>query len=91
MLQNSPGGISFEGAPFKLTNEYVELMDGPNSDKFENFKSLLNAGLIELRKNIDDLASLITIMMKNSCMPCFKRPDTMIQELRDKFTVKNLG
>jgi phosphatidylinositol 4-kinase len=28
MLQNSPGGINFETAPFKLTQEYIELMDG---------------------------------------------------------------
>jgi phosphatidylinositol 4-kinase len=34
MLQNSPGGISFEGAPFKLTQEYVELMDGVESEMY---------------------------------------------------------
>jgi phosphatidylinositol 4-kinase len=28
MLQSSPGGIAFEGAPFKLTQEYIDLMDG---------------------------------------------------------------
>lgn len=30
----SPGNVSFESAPFKLTKEYVELMEGANSDKF---------------------------------------------------------
>lgn len=40
-------------APFKLTQEYVDLMDGPESDKFENFKSLINAGLSEIKKHID--------------------------------------
>jgi hypothetical protein len=39
-------------------------MDGIESDKFENFKSLLQAGLIEVRKHMDDLESLITIMAK---------------------------
>ena len=48
MLQNSPGQIGFESAPFKLTQEYVDLMEGIDSDKFELFKSLFNAGLIEV-------------------------------------------
>ena len=74
-----------------MTAEYVELMDGADSDKFAYFKALLNAGLIELRKNLDDLCSIITIMMKDSVMPCFKRKDNLIQELRDKLSVKNLG
>jgi phosphatidylinositol 4-kinase len=42
----SPGNVSFESAPFKLTKEYVELMDGVNSDKFFYFKSLLAKGTI---------------------------------------------
>jgi phosphatidylinositol 4-kinase B len=28
MLQNSPGGVNFERAPFKLTADYVDLLDG---------------------------------------------------------------
>ena len=56
--------MGFEGAPFKLTDEYVELMGGVDSDLFEYFKSLLTAGLIEIRKHIDELIRFITIMMK---------------------------
>jgi hypothetical protein len=41
-------------------------MDGFESDKFENFKSLVQAGLIECRKHIDDLESLITTMAKGN-------------------------
>ena len=52
MLQNSPGGMNFEGAPFKLTQEYVELMNGPESDLFDFYKSLITAGMIEIRKNL---------------------------------------
>ena len=64
MLQNSPGNMGFEGAPFKLTEEYVDLMEGVESDLFEYFKSLLTAGLIEVRKHLDELIRFITIMMK---------------------------
>lgn len=72
--------MGFEGAPFKLTQEYVELMDGVDSDLFEYFKSLLTAGLLEVRKNMDDLVRFITIMMKESVMPCFKMPETIVSE-----------
>jgi len=51
-------------APFKLTQEYIDLMDGYESDKFETFKSLINAGLFEIKKNIDELESLIMILAK---------------------------
>ncbi len=64
MLQNSPGGWNFEMAPFKLTQEYIDLMDGIESDKFENFKSLINAGLAEIKKHIDELESLVMILAK---------------------------
>lgn len=44
MLCTSPGGINFESAPFKLTQEYVEIMDGKNSEKYKYFKSLIVEG-----------------------------------------------
>ncbi len=41
MLGTSPGGVNFESAPFKLTQEYVELMKGKDSDYFGYFRSLM--------------------------------------------------
>ncbi len=64
MLQNAPGGISFESAPFKLTQEYLELMDGLDSEMFTYFKSLMIRGFFELRKHLDDIIILIEILMK---------------------------
>ena len=82
--------MNFEGAPFKLTQEYVDLMDGMDSDLFEYFKSLLTAGLLEVRKNMDDLIRFITIMMKNSAMPCFKHPETIVAEFEARMKVSGL-
>ena len=90
MLQNSPGNMNFEGAPFKLTQEYVELMGGVDSDMFEYYKSLITAGLIEVRKNMDDLIRFITIMMKDSVMPCFRTPETIRTEIEARIKVFNL-
>lgn len=64
-------------------------MNGVDSDLFEFFKSLLTAGLIEIRKNLDDLNRFITIMMKDSVMPCFKTPETLIKEIEDKLKCYN--
>lgn len=39
---NSPGkGIGFENAPFKLTNELIDVFGGVNSDYFSKFRKLL--------------------------------------------------
>jgi len=56
-------------------------MDGVDSDLFEYFKSLITAGLLEVRKHMDELIRFITIMMKESVMPCFKSPDTLVADL----------
>ena len=65
-------------------------MDGMDSDLFEYFKSLLTAGLLEVRKNMDDLVRFITIMMKDSVMPCFKHPETIVNELEARMKVSGL-
>ena len=83
--------MGFEGAPFKLTAEYIDLMDGVDSDLFEYFKSLITAGLLEVRKNMDDIARFITIMMKESVMPCFKNPETIVSEFEARMRVTGLA
>ena len=47
MLSNSPGGVNFEAAPFKLTRELLEVMDsnseGKASELFDYYKVWLPA------------------------------------------------
>jgi phosphatidylinositol 4-kinase B len=50
MLSASPGNMNFERAPFKLTRDYIELMEGEDSDIFHHFKLLFFLGLKFLRK-----------------------------------------
>lgn len=40
MLSNSPGSVGFEAAPFKLTQEYVDVLGGVGSSDFEDYKTL---------------------------------------------------
>ena len=71
-----------------MTAEYIELMDGLDSEMFQYFKSLLIRGLFEVRKNLDDLLCIIEILMQDSKMPCFVRPKTLINEIKDRISLK---
>ena len=42
LLSNQPGkGLKFEKAPFKLTQEFVEVMRGTKNKKFIAFRNLM--------------------------------------------------
>lgn len=73
VLTTSPGGnINFETSPFKLTSEYVDLMDGKDSDLFRYFKNLLFKGFIELKKHIDCFLYIIKYMMVQPKLQCLQ-------------------
>jgi hypothetical protein len=55
--------------------EYVELLDGKQSDLFRYFKNLIVRGFFEIRKHVDSLIYLIKLMMKESDLPCFSEFD----------------
>ena len=48
----------------------------------------MTRGFYEIRKNLDDILVLIEILMKDSKMPCFNRPKTVIAEIRDRISLK---
>ena len=78
----SPGNMNFETAPFKLTQEYVEVMKGRDSDFFGYFRTLLIRGIFQLKKYVNDLQYLLLIMRENSDLPCFKHFDLKIWRQR---------
>jgi hypothetical protein len=63
--------FTMELAPFKLTEEYVEVMGGPNSDCYKEFVHLFVEGLKAARKNSQIALGLVEIMMYKSNYPCF--------------------
>ena len=65
ILGISPGNVGFETAPFKMTKEYVNLLDGINSDVYNYFICLLTKGFLELRKYYDFFYKIIEIMLKS--------------------------
>lgn len=84
MLSSSPGNMNFERAPFKLTQDYIELMEGTDSDIFQHFKLLFFLGLKYLRKYKKDIMELIMMMAECKGMKCFVHFDP--RRLEDKFS-----
>eukprot|EP01062_Namystynia_karyoxenos_P023649 TRINITY_DN19159_c0_g1_i1.p1 TRINITY_DN19159_c0_g1~~TRINITY_DN19159_c0_g1_i1.p1 ORF type:complete len:778 (+),score=267.06 TRINITY_DN19159_c0_g1_i1:90-2423(+) len=92
MLTNSPGGMNMESMPFKLTQEYVDVMGGTASDMFQYYRVLIFAGFREARKHRDRIVSLVEEMVTKSGrfppLPCFGGdPRQAIEELKERFAL----
>lgn len=64
MLTNTPGSVGFEMAPFKLPQEYLDILDGIGSEKFREFRALVKMAFLALRKRAESFLPLIEIMEK---------------------------
>eukprot|EP00934_Nitzschia_sp_Nitz4_P005564 Nitzschia sp. Nitz4//scaffold19_size178191//8780//11686//NITZ4_001953-RA/size178191-processed-gene-0.2-mRNA-1//1//CDS//3329540607//5554//frame0 len=85
---SSPGkNTGFESAPFKLTREFVDVLDGPDSRLFRIFRMLCYRAFLALRRHCMEITLLIEMLKKgNEDLPCFRgRPDDAISELRHRF------
>ncbi|KAK0622891.1 kinase-like domain-containing protein [Immersiella caudata] len=71
MLSNSPGAVGFEAAPFKLTQEYIDVLGGEGSADFEDFKKLCKQAFQALRRSADNIIDLVQMMGLDSKMPCY--------------------
>ena len=59
ILGLSPGGMNFESAPFKLTKDYIDILDGENSNMFHYYKTLIIRGFLALKQNFDSIFKLL--------------------------------
>lgn len=71
ILSSSPGNMGFEKAPFKLTSDYMELMEGIESDIFKHFKLLFFFGLKYIRKYKKEIMESVIMMTHCPGMKCF--------------------
>uniref|UniRef100_A0A3P9PM03 Phosphatidylinositol 4-kinase beta n=1 Tax=Poecilia reticulata TaxID=8081 RepID=A0A3P9PM03_POERE len=69
---------------FKLTAEFVEVMDGPDGDMFNYYRMLMLQGLIAARKHMDRVLQIVEIMQQGSQLPCFHGSSTM-RGLKERF------
>ncbi|KAL7454123.1 hypothetical protein ACHAWC_009304, partial [Mediolabrus comicus] len=85
---SSPGKNSgFESAPFKLTRDFVKLMDGPDSRTFAKFRELCYKTFIELRKHCYQIILLVEMLTEgNEDLACFRdKPDEAVRQLKHRF------
>ncbi|KAL7051140.1 hypothetical protein ACKWTF_004350 [Chironomus riparius] len=86
ILSISPKNLGFEQSPFKLTPEFVEVMDGHESELFDEFRRLLIAGLKAARKHQDRIVNIVEIMRSSTQLPCFRNGcSATVQNLRKRF------
>jgi phosphatidylinositol 4-kinase len=88
MLSNSPGSMGFEAAPFKLTQEYIDVLGGPASPAFEDFKTHCKQAFQALRRHAEKVCMLVEVMGKGSKMPCFASGvGAVVNSLRARFVL----
>ncbi|KAJ1980640.1 Phosphatidylinositol 4-kinase pik1alpha (PI4-kinase)(PtdIns-4-kinase) [Dimargaris cristalligena] len=86
MLMNSPGSMGFEMAPFKLSQEYLDVLGGVDSVKFAEFRDLMVKGFLVLRKYAENIILLVDMMQQESKFPCFASSGPhAVAALRDRF------
>lgn len=71
MLSNSPGSLGFEMAPFKLSQDYVDILGGVNSPKFLEYRDLLKRLFRDIRQHAERIVTLVELMQTGSKLPCF--------------------
>ncbi len=87
MLARSPGNVNFERAPFKLTSEMVDIMEGPLSPYFRRFRELCVKTFLELRRQRHKIILLVEMVVNgNETLACFgDRPQATVEALRQRF------
>ena len=81
----APGGVKFERAPFKLTNEMIAVMGGSTSaQSYRWFEELTIKAFLASRPYTEKLCHLVSLML-DSGLPCFK-PET-ISNFRKRFVL----
>lgn len=64
MLSNSPGSIGFEMAPFKLPQDYIDILGGFDSPQFGEFRKLFKQCFRDARKHAERIITLVELMQK---------------------------
>lgn len=86
LLSNAPGkGIKFEQAPFKLTEEMVEVLGGIKSNRFKEFRELMRLGFMAIQEHADKIIILVEMMfMGLNDLPCFVLGENLIGSLKNR-------
>lgn len=75
-------GRVFENAPFKMTKDYITLLEGEKSELFDYFTRLLLKGMNIVREHAEELCDLLDMMSRQSTLACFEKFE--LKEYREK-------
>ena len=92
MLSNAPGkGIKFEKAPFKITDEMLELIGGINSDNFKEYRKRLFKGYFAIYDNFEKIQKLAEFMFigQGKYFPCFIEKENALANLKERLRPKD--
>ncbi|CAI2382541.1 unnamed protein product [Moneuplotes crassus] len=87
LLTNAPGkGLNFEKAPFKLTDDFIEVLEGPESKYFKKFREKLISGFSAIQKKAEQLICLVEMMIASQQeLDCFiGGRERVLNELRSR-------
>ena len=74
-----------EKAPFKLNQEYVDVLGGRNSALYSEFVDLVRDGFQAARKHASELITLLEIMNYRSNYPSFLYNSHAIADVKSRF------
>ena len=90
-LSNAPGkGVELEKkVPFKLLSSYVNVLGGPNSMEFLEFRRLFTQGFRAVLKHKESFLTLVRLMYSShgESMGCFIKGEAAIDELEQRFAI----
>jgi phosphatidylinositol 4-kinase B len=80
LLSNQPGkGLKFEKAPFKLTTEFIAVID----DQMPKFRQLMAKGFRALQEHADKVLVLVEMMlMGHNDLKCFEGGDDTVRVMK---------
>jgi len=86
LLSNAPGkGVKMETAPFKLTQEMIDVLGGLEKSKFDDFRKRMSKGFHALQENAEKIIILVEMMLNGqSDLPCFIGGRNLVRELKDR-------
>jgi len=93
LISNSPGGnMLFEKAPFKFTQEFMEVMNGEDSKCFNIYRSLMIKGFMALQAEYRKIMVLVEMMLSvNKNLQCFIGGPRIIADLKSRLFPKVQG
>lgn len=68
ILSNSPGQLGFEMAPFKMPQDYIDILGGIDSERYLEFRQALRRCFWDLRKQADRVVMIVELMQKGAFM-----------------------